>query len=168
MAGKKSDHGPTGAAVASNVKRIREARNLGYAEMSRRLADVHRDIPPLGLRRIESGERRVDVDDLMALAVTLDVSPIRLLMPPGGTDAYADADATGAGTRPAHELWNWLTAKDPLRGSGRDSVEFWLASWPEWLHPAVAEEVQERVRRFNAELARRRDAKRGAETDGDD
>jgi hypothetical protein len=119
-----------------------------------------REIPPLGLRRIESGERRVDVDDLMALAVTLNVSPIGLLMP-GGADPDADADASGAGTRPAVELWNWLTADEPLRGGGRGEVEFWLASWPEWLHPAVAQEVQERKRRVNAELARRREERGG-------
>lgn len=52
-----------------------------YAELSRKLAEMGREIPPLGLRRIETGERRVDVDDLVALALALDLSPLALLLP---------------------------------------------------------------------------------------
>lgn len=82
MAGKKNEVAATGRAVAANVKRLREEQNLGYAELSRRLDEqADRDIPPLGLRRIESHERRVDADDLVALAVALSVSPLTLLMP---------------------------------------------------------------------------------------
>ena len=63
------------------MRKFREARNLGYAELSRRLAELGREIPSLGLRRIEAGERRVDVDDLVALALALDVAPVALLFP---------------------------------------------------------------------------------------
>jgi transcriptional regulator with XRE-family HTH domain len=159
VAGKKSDLGPTGVNLTHAVRRLRG--NLSYNELSRRLADIGRDIPPLGLRRIEAGTRRVDVDDLMALAVVLGVSPIKLLMP-DGTDPYASVDATGAGTRPACQLWNWLVTDEPLKGS---EVEFWLASWPRWLHPAIGAEIQERKQRLKAELARRseRAAKRKAD-----
>lgn len=37
---------------------------------------------PSGIGRIEQGERRVDVDDLLAFAVALGVSPLQLLLPP--------------------------------------------------------------------------------------
>ena len=56
-------------------------RETPDAELSRQLAEMGRQIPPLGLRRIESEDRRVDVDDLVALALALGVSPITLLMP---------------------------------------------------------------------------------------
>src|SRR6476659_4961943 len=79
MAGKKSDLGPIGVELTHNVRRLRG--ELGYAELSRRLGEMGREIPPLGLRRIEAGTRRVDADDLVALAVALGVSPITLLMP---------------------------------------------------------------------------------------
>lgn len=73
-----------------------------------RLAEIGRDIPPLGLRRIESGERRVDADDLMALAVALGVSPISLLMPASET-GQDQVEATGVNARvEARQLWRWL------------------------------------------------------------
>lgn len=116
MAGKKSDLGPTGTTVADNVGRVRTGRNLTYAELSRRLHDNGREIPPLGLRRIESGERRVDADDLVALAAALKISPTTLLMPHGvNRDTPAEVsgvhDAISAGT-----LWAWLNAESELPG----------------------------------------------------
>jgi transcriptional regulator with XRE-family HTH domain len=51
------------------------------SELSRQLADMGRKTPPVGLGRIESGERRLDVDVLIALAVALGVSPTTLLTP---------------------------------------------------------------------------------------
>lgn len=54
---------------------------MQYQELAERLEKVGRPIPVLGLRRIESEERRVDADDLVALAIVLNVSPVRLLMP---------------------------------------------------------------------------------------
>ena len=81
MSGKKSDLGPIGEHVTHTVRKFRKARGLSYAELSRRLADMGREIPSLGLRRIESGERRVDADDLVALALALDVTPLALLLP---------------------------------------------------------------------------------------
>ena len=62
-----------------NIKRIREGQRVTYVELSKRLAVLGRPIPVLGLRRIERGERRVDVDDLLALAAAFGVEPIRLL-----------------------------------------------------------------------------------------
>lgn len=66
MAGKEIRLGPAGEQVRANVKRLRG--HMSYAELSRELERVGRPIPPLGLKRIEEGERRVDVDDLVALA----------------------------------------------------------------------------------------------------
>ena len=45
MSGKKSDLGPTGEHVAHTVRKFRKARGLGYAELSRRLAELGRKIP---------------------------------------------------------------------------------------------------------------------------
>jgi transcriptional regulator with XRE-family HTH domain len=131
MAGKKSDLGPIGINVTHAVRRCREARGLGYAELSRQLALVGREIPPLGLRRIESGERRVDVDDLVALAAALGVSPITLLMPADADPATPVAVTGVDGEVPAERLWNWLTASGPLRA--RDLVlAFYGDALPSW------------------------------------
>ena len=65
---KTIEPGPVGVAVAQNLEQLRESRNLTYAELSRRLTQLGRPIAPLGLTRIRDRQRRVDVDDLVALA----------------------------------------------------------------------------------------------------
>ena len=69
--------------MARNVRLYRKDREpeLTYAELSRQLDALGRRIPPLGLRQLEAGQRRVDVDDLLALAQVFDVSPMALMMP---------------------------------------------------------------------------------------
>jgi transcriptional regulator with XRE-family HTH domain len=114
MSGKTSDLGPTGEHVARAVRTFREARHLGYAELSRRLTKQGRTIPPLGLRRIEAGERRVDVDDLVALALALDVAPVALLLP-ADRDSYRPLVAGGEPYTWQH-IWLWGTGLQPLSG----------------------------------------------------
>ena len=109
-----SDLGPTGEHVAHTVRKFREARNLGYAELSRRLATVGRKIPPLALRRIEAGERRVDVDDLVALALALDVAPVALLLP-SDRESFRRVVANGD-PYPWQHIWLWGTGLQPLSG----------------------------------------------------
>ncbi|MDO3647671.1 helix-turn-helix domain-containing protein [Nocardia mangyaensis] len=99
MAEKKNPLGPTGETVRANIAHYRAGLNLGYAELSRQLEALGRPIPVLGLSRIEKGERRVDADDLMALAVALNVSVLALLVPPS--------------SRPDDEVVA-ATASDPL------------------------------------------------------
>jgi transcriptional regulator with XRE-family HTH domain len=77
---KKIDLGAAGWNVARNVKGYRRERKLSYAELSRRLDECGRRIPPLGLRQLEKGERRVDIDDLFTLAEALNVEPWVLYM----------------------------------------------------------------------------------------
>jgi transcriptional regulator with XRE-family HTH domain len=77
--------GPLGAAgnnVRRNVRRLREERQWSYREVEERLSRAGRAIPVLALSAIDSGERRVDVDDLVALAAVFDLSPQQLLEPP--------------------------------------------------------------------------------------
>ncbi len=132
MAGKRVPLGPTGEAVRANVEAQRKRENLGYAEMSRRLEQLGRPIPDLGLRRIESGDRRVDVDDLMALAAVLNVSPASLLMPEVATVSKDDLVPITAWRKPisAQHVWRWLTAVTSLvRGMEGTFVDHALPSW---------------------------------------
>ena len=130
MAGKKTDLGPIGVNVTHNVRHFRhEVRRLSYAELSRRLADLGREIPSLGLRRIESGERRVDVDDLVALALALQVSPLALLL----TTERGPVLPNGKVYDP-ELIWDWATGQHPLLGTD-DAISFMRYSdplnWPE-------------------------------------
>ena len=56
---------------------------MNYTELSERLQSAAGwSINAVGIRRIESGERRRQPqDDLMALALVLGITPITLLMP---------------------------------------------------------------------------------------
>lgn len=71
--------GQAGHNAAANIRRLREGQQLTYVELARRLAALGRPVPVLGLRRIEHGERRVDVDDLVAFAQALHVPLADLL-----------------------------------------------------------------------------------------
>lgn len=132
MAGKKTEIGHTGATVAENVARLREAQRITYAEMSRILGEAGRPIPPLGLRRIEAGERRIDVDDLVALAVALNVSPITLLMPEAD-DEDSEVTVTGVDqAQPASTVWNWLAGQTAPWFTG-SVAQYIAAAWPRWM-----------------------------------
>jgi hypothetical protein len=63
----------------------------GQKSPTRCSTDLGRPIPPLGLRHLEAGNRRIDVDDLVVLADALDVSPLMLLLP--GDVAAAETQA---------------------------------------------------------------------------
>ncbi|WFS11847.1 helix-turn-helix domain-containing protein [Rhodococcus aetherivorans] len=169
MAEKKNPLGRTGETTAENVKRLRERQRLTFAELSRILDDLGRPIAQLGLRRIEAGERRIDVDDLVALAAALGVSPITLLMPET-SDSVEKVNVTGFGTVSALEFWQWMRTELPV---GLDimhvteNLEFQWRSKPAWLHAEVATRgagesmSPESIRALADEIERRRDTGRG-------
>ena len=137
MSGVKSELGPTALVVAANVRRHRERMGLGFAQLSRELGNAGRDIPPLGLGRIESGERRVDVDELTALAAAFGVCPATLLMPET-EDAEAVVQLTGVEKGQAQRIWSWLTGSYPLGGS---VLAFFNVALPLWERDAVEEKI---------------------------
>jgi transcriptional regulator with XRE-family HTH domain len=79
MAGKEIDIGPVGRRVARNIEDARRAKGMRLTELSESLRFKGRPIPANGLARIESGERRVDVEDLFVIASALDVTVLELL-----------------------------------------------------------------------------------------
>lgn len=151
--------GATGEAVAHNVKRLRESANLTYTEVSKLLAARNRSISPLAVRRIEEMERRVDVDDLVALAVILDVSPVSLLYP-GAVEGKSEVQATGLNAPVSAEvLWEWMRAEAPLRGAAHqmETFNFLGRAMPEWRRQEYSEQL-----RGWAEAAAKRGSGRGA------
>lgn len=97
--------GPVADRVAENVKAVRELRGLSYRELSRHLAEVGHRILPSGLVKIEDGSRRVDVDDLVALALVLRVPLPRLLLP--GADTGAPVQLTTNTALDFTAAWRW-------------------------------------------------------------
>jgi transcriptional regulator with XRE-family HTH domain len=97
--------------VVANVKRLRSNRGWSLAELSNRLREVGRPIRATGLHRLEAEKRRVDVDDLVTLALALDVSPITLLMP---FTAEGQVALTATTENAAQASWHWMQGSRPL------------------------------------------------------
>jgi transcriptional regulator with XRE-family HTH domain len=72
--------GPVGQQVAENIKGSRTRAGMSVRGLSAKLEELGRPILPSGITKIEQGGRRVDADDLVAIATALDVSPTRLLL----------------------------------------------------------------------------------------
>lgn len=130
----------TGQHVRENVARLRKAHGWTTYELAGRLADAGRPIPQSGISRIESGTRRVDVDDLTALAVVFGVAPAALLVP--FTHLPTDPiKVTGGGEVPALAAWLWATGQlkrlryDRDRRPQTQDMESTLYGLPAWLHP---------------------------------
>ena len=154
--------GDLGSQVADTIRHIREKRRLPYTELSERLTQLGRPIPVLGLRRIEKGERRVDVDELAALAEALEVPAVLLLFPigqPGAEqveilpgvslplepalawfigDGEAFDDYFGGGSyNPDSRLYEWYEMPAGVRGAWSDDAR------PLWLYRQHRRYVQE-------------------------
>src|SRR5262245_25967787 len=100
---RANELGPTGVRLARIVRELREERGITLVQLSQRLSQLGRPIPPLSLRRIEAADdddpdnrkpRRVDADDLIALALALEVTPNRLLLGVEQADEFEDIALT--------------------------------------------------------------------------
>ncbi len=108
----------TAAAVAANLKAVRRRRGLTVRQLSERLKELGAPILPSGITKIEQGDRRVDVNDLMALAAALNVSPARLLLPDVGERDLIQITPN----LPPQELWiawDWMEGGSPLAYDGQ-------------------------------------------------
>ncbi|GAA12583.1 hypothetical protein GOALK_056_00160 [Gordonia alkanivorans NBRC 16433] len=113
------------------------------------------------LSQIENGARRVDVDDLMSLAVALNVSPIVLLTDrtKSGSETVT---ATGLGDVEARDLWDWLRAErfpitkrlaeSPVADPDADLG--WILGRPNWVN-GIADQAQiDEIRNLSHQLQR--------------
>lgn len=131
-----AQYGPTAAAVAENVRRLRDRRGLSIYQLSALLREAGRPITPAAVGKIERQQRQVTVDDLTALAVIFGVSPTALLLPL--TNKASDpVEITGGGTVDALRAWEWGIGRVPLRTSPDHEqtqlLEHRLFGMPQWL-----------------------------------
>lgn len=139
---RKNPLGPTGTVAADNVKRLRLDAGLTFADLAKKLTEIGRPVPTLGLRKIEAYDRRIDADDLVALAVALGVSPVTLLMPPSES---SDDGVTVTGVKnqvDAWGIWQWLRADQPLVQG--DELRFWDRALPGWHSAKMVQRIKER------------------------
>lgn len=154
-----NDTGPTAAEVARNVARYRKRVGWTAEHLAAELESAGRRATRDTVMKMESGARRIDVDDLVALAHVLDVSPLALLLPQtttpdepvrfsGDTQGYNGLRAAQwneDGIYTARDVWEWALGLESLKtddvhGGGKSSDNLWrqwqLRSLPDWLpHP---------------------------------
>jgi len=114
---KRVPIGPAGRYVLTALHRYRKRRKLNLSAMSRRLEELGRYIPAQGLKRIECGDRRVDVDDLIALARVLDVPPIKLILPVGQAE---DAEVLPGQVCDTWATVRWFIGDGPFPAAGAE------------------------------------------------
>ncbi|MFI7393297.1 helix-turn-helix domain-containing protein [Streptomyces tendae] len=83
MAARSLEIGAAGLTVARTIENLRNERGLGQRQLAARCTALGRPMSNTMLSRIELAKRRCDIDDLVAIAAALQVSPAALLQGPG-------------------------------------------------------------------------------------
>lgn len=120
---------------------------MTQAELAKVLANNDHPIPVSSIGRIESGDRRVEVDDLMALAIALGVTPVALLLPQARSPLDT-VELTGWGPVEAGWAWGYVLGTRDLI----DVVFVDNDGRPRWDRPLAARSfplwAEEETRRF--------------------
>jgi transcriptional regulator with XRE-family HTH domain len=109
---RANELGPTGSRLAENVKMLRERLPLTTEQLAERVTGLGRPVRANTITKIEKGQRRVDIDDAMALAIALEVNLTTLVLP---YTTKGTAHLTETTTVDAAEAWDWADGRRPLR-----------------------------------------------------
>jgi transcriptional regulator with XRE-family HTH domain len=101
---------------AARLKEVREWHRLSQAALSRLLKEAGHTIHPSRVKKLETGRARPTVEDLLALALVLDVSPLFLVAPPLGERLRIGGEAVGAEAFDAKTMRTWWRGEKPLAG----------------------------------------------------
>lgn len=71
--------GPAGVLTACAITRARTTRGFAQRQLAERVTALGRPMTITMLSRIECRQRRCDIDDLVAIAAALGLSPLALL-----------------------------------------------------------------------------------------
>lgn len=100
---------PIGSRIGRTVRRLRHERGLDLRRLAEQLAEEGRPISLAQLSKLELGQRRVDVDDLVAIAVVLNVTPSQLLMPEPPAEGEDQTVALTPHRQVGwHRAWQWM------------------------------------------------------------
>lgn len=137
--------GNTNGHVAMNLRIVRQRSGVDLRSLAARMREAGRTISASALSKIENGDRRVDVDDLTALAYALGTTPTELLSPPDGS-----APTGVPSTYVPEELSAWMRGTTALATASL--VRYWSDE---------ARNCQSYIKRFTDLLALMGDEERG-------
>lgn len=126
--------GPSGERAAERVRAIRRQQGLTLADVAARLESIGRPIQLTALSKIEKGQRRLDVDDLIALALALEVSPNWILLP---AEVHDNIELLPGQVWQAANAWRWAARTMPAGINVQASIHicygFRDLKWAEWM-----------------------------------
>lgn len=140
--------------VASQLKEVRRRRGLSQEALSALLSELGVPLHQTAIAKIENQKRGVAVGELVALALALNVTPLRLLLPDGKDLVFI----TPAKRHFASTVWGWMIGNQSLAAAstvedGRRAAEAYRAELPPEearmrLQPAIraTQRLMERVR----------------------
>lgn len=119
-------------AVRARVKELRGRKGWSGADLGEQLSKLGVPWNRSVVANFESGRRpAVSVQELLALALVLDVAPVNLLVPLH-SEPY---QVTPKGTDPqnALDVWSWMRGERPLPGASEASARLYFAEAPRWV-----------------------------------
>lgn len=118
MSAKKAEPTTAQATLAARVSELRARRGYSLRELSRRLGDLGHPLDPSTLLRLERAERHATLEDVLALALALDVAPVHLFVPFPPETPVAVTPTTSAS---AGHVRAWVRGERPLEGVDKDT-----------------------------------------------
>lgn len=116
--------GITNKHVAANIRAARQAIGMDLQTLSRALGAAGRKLSTSGISKVENGDRRVDVDDLTAIAYVLRTTPAHLLTPPEEATTLTGVPEK---TYTPEEIDGWMRGEIELSGEGL--LNYWQQEW---------------------------------------
>lgn len=129
------DIGPIGHNARAVIAKRRKELGKTAVDLSKDTEKFGRKLSPVSIRRIEGGGRRIDLDDLIVLALALDISPVTMLLPKEFPYDQHDLFRVISGNDYAYAtlrvLWGWVTGVRAFNPQQTDK-EFQDVSLPKW------------------------------------
>lgn len=104
--------------VAARVKELRKRHRWTQADLAGHLAHLGYPVDPTVITRLERGERGVSLDDALAIAYALGVSPLYLVFP---VTEGAEIEITSKTTVDARDARRWTRGETPLEGQNEET-----------------------------------------------
>lgn len=105
--------------VATNLRAARQAIGMDVRTAAGLMTEAGRKLSPSGISKIENGDRRVDVDDLTALAYIFYTTPAALLTPPAESVSLTGVPESYL----SEEIQAWIAGTVKL--TTEDLVRYW-------------------------------------------
>ena len=107
------------AAMRRLIRQVREDRGMNQTELAREVSELGIPMRQTTISKIEDGNRKVGVDELLAIAAALEVPPTILMIP---LDREEDFAVTPTVKKYPWYVYEWFVGTHPLRVERREAI----------------------------------------------